>query len=76
MGEYHEPWVVTGSGNDFVREEGSERRLCEANSKDIARRIVACVNFCAGYEIDFLEQNVLKDVIFDPVLGAPTRDGD
>lgn len=63
MGEYGEPWVVTGSGNDFVREEGSERRLCEANSKDTARRIVACVNYCAGVATEELESDTLEDVL-------------
>jgi len=64
MGSKHtqEPWIVNGTiriesehEHGFVNDGWIIAEMCGSDAKANARRIVACVNACAGIDTDTLE---------------------
>lgn len=55
---------VTYYGNDGCGSDETEVEICTIQDKDYARRIVACVNACAGISTERLEESTT-----DPVAG-------
>lgn len=62
-----EPWrTKTGSAWEFADSEGGDIGFCDCGTKNSrdeanARRIVACVNYCAGLSLEYLELNPPRD---------------
>lgn len=65
MGYTDEPWVIHPSCPTFIRANEGRKHVGSTESmgdnetnKENARRIVACVNACAGISTENLEENI------------------
>ena len=64
-GHSPEPWVAAGFETTCLYEgvKDIDRRQLFIAKRENVRRIIACVNFCAGYDTGMLENNSLKAVL-------------
>jgi hypothetical protein len=55
--DFDEPWSMESYGPTDVVCDGSKKLVSSGFREGFARRIVACVNFCQGATIEYLEAN-------------------